>query len=133
MGAALLLVLRITLDGGVEPSAPPAVTVPLKAEPSRQIPFDPEDDAAAVWLARCSTCHGKNGKGNKKAGGRNGARDVTSDLWQADRSDEEILTSIQDGLPGTKMQAFATHGSASQLDGLVALIRSLRDTGAAAQ
>ncbi|MGH9405921.1 MAG: c-type cytochrome [Terriglobia bacterium] len=69
----------------------------------------------------CVMCHGANGKGYAAIH----TPDFTSAKWQARHSDQQIAHVISHGKPGTRMPAFGTKVTSSQIQDLVAYIRSL--------
>jgi mono/diheme cytochrome c family protein len=58
--------------------------------------------------AFCVTCHGRDGKGFSGVEGLRGKlpRDFTDKIWQAARSDGELLWILKNGSPGTDMASF---------------------------
>ena len=66
-------------------------------------------DGKAVYEAKCTNCHGPDGKANTKAGQKAGAKDLTDPKVQADLTDEKISKAVKEGLKEngkTKMKAF---------------------------
>jgi mono/diheme cytochrome c family protein len=55
-------------------------------------------DAAAVYTKNCASCHGKDGKGDTKAGKKAKAKDLTDAKYQESFSDEEAFKSIKFGM-----------------------------------
>ena len=96
-------------------------------------PFVNDDIAAAqgreLFLARCSTCHGVDGRGSTPIGANEYPRvpNLHSDLTQR-MSDGEIHYIIQNGVQLTGMPAMPGAHSATEADSwkLVAYIRSFR-------
>lgn len=58
--------------------------------------------------AFCVTCHGRDGRGLSGVEGLRGKlpRDFTDKVWQAARSDGELLWILRHGSPGTDMASF---------------------------
>jgi mono/diheme cytochrome c family protein len=58
--------------------------------------------------AFCVTCHGRDGKGLSGVEGLRGKlpRDFTDKVWQAARTDGELLWILKNGSPGTDMASF---------------------------
>ena len=56
----------------------------------------------------CVTCHGRDGKGLGNIPGLRGKlpRDFTDKVWQAARTDGELLWILKNGSPGTDMASF---------------------------
>ncbi|HET6890884.1 MAG TPA: cytochrome c [Pyrinomonadaceae bacterium] len=79
--------------------------------------------AAAVYIRRCASCHGKDGRAKTFKAKFNDARDLTNGQWQQNVSDERIYNSITNGRG--KMPAFRKKLSESQVESLVSYVRSL--------
>lgn len=58
--------------------------------------------------AFCATCHGREGKGLADIEGLRGKlpRNFTDKVWQAARTDGELLWILKNGSPGTDMASF---------------------------
>lgn len=58
--------------------------------------------------AFCATCHGRDGRGLSGVEGLRGKlpRDFTDRVWQAARTDGELLWILKHGSPGTDMASF---------------------------
>jgi len=79
-------------------------------------------EAAGTYKAKCTMCHGEDGKGNTSAGKNLGVRDLSShDVQQA--SDSDLTQIIEKGK--NKMPAYGTKLSDAQIKDLVAYIRQL--------
>src|SRR5712691_5343094 len=72
--------------------------------PANGIPGTPVADGNAVYLAKCSVCHGKDGRGlpNYRAKGQ---PDFTNANWQKSRTDAALINVTKDG-KGKLMPAF---------------------------
>src|SRR5260370_40926669 len=82
---------------------------------------------AELFQQHCAKCHGKDGTGTP---GRNSLPDIpdfTEASWQAQRSDDQLLTSILEG-KGDDMPAFARKIKEEQARDLVAHIRAFDPT-----
>src|SRR5262245_45359563 len=55
-------------------------------------------DVAANWTTHCAACHGKDGKGQTKAGRMAGVKDQTDPAYQATLNDEKCFKSLKEGL-----------------------------------
>ena len=88
-------------------------------------------DPARIFRARCAACHGEDGRGQTEIGLRERAPDLTSERFQAERSDEAIKLVITKGKPGTKMSGYGETLSPEEIEGLVKVIRGLKGGGAA--
>lgn len=78
-------------------------------------------EAAGLFKAKCSMCHGVDGKGYAAIH----TPDFTSPKWQASITNNEIIHIITNGKKGTVMPAFGGKLSASQIEGLAHYLRSL--------
>ncbi len=86
-----------------------------------------DDDVKAVWKSKCKSCHGETGKGDTKQGKKEKVRDMTTDKWQTEWTDEKIKDIILNGSKDNdKMKPFKDKLSAAEVDGLVKLIRSFK-------
>jgi mono/diheme cytochrome c family protein len=83
-----------------------------------------QNTAAAIFLRRCASCHGRDGRANTAKGRLRAARDLTDAQWQADVSDERIFNSINNGRG--KMPAYGKKIPEAAIDSLVAYVRSLK-------
>jgi cbb3-type cytochrome c oxidase subunit III len=81
-------------------------------------------DAKALFSSECATCHGKDGKAKTFKAKFNHARNLTDAKWQAEVTDERLFNSIHNGKG--KMPAFGKKLSDSQINALVAFVRSLK-------
>jgi cbb3-type cytochrome c oxidase subunit III len=82
------------------------------------------DDASTLYRSECATCHGKDGKAKTFKAKLNHARNLTDAAWQAKVTDERIYNSIHNGKG--KMPAFGKKLSDSQINALVAYVRTLK-------
>jgi len=79
-------------------------------------------DAAGLYKAKCSACHGADGKGDTPMGKKLGVRDFASPEVQK-MSDDELTAVIADGK--NKMPSYKKSLKAEQIKELVGYIRSL--------
>lgn len=77
-------------------------------------------DAAHLFKANCSRCHGMDGKGIAAIHSPN----FTSPKWQASHSDQRIISMITNGEKGTMMPAWKGKLSPAQIRSLMYYIRS---------
>lgn len=82
------------------------------------------DDSAALYKAKCATCHGPDGSGNTTMGKALKVADLGSADVQKE-SDAALTADITNGKGGGKMPAFKGKITDDQIKGLVAYIRSL--------
>ena len=86
-------------------------------------------DVAENWTKHCASCHGKDGKGQTKAGRMAGVKDQTDPNYQATLEDEKMFKAIKEGLKDggkEKMKPFADKLSDDEIKGLVAHVRSFK-------
>jgi mono/diheme cytochrome c family protein len=83
---------------------------------------------AQLWEAKCSKCHGLDGKAHTKTGARYKIDDFTSAKWQKEMDDAEIRKTIQNGVKSKKgkvqMPAFKGKLGEDQVAALIAYVRS---------
>ena len=86
-------------------------------------------DAKENWNTHCMACHGKDGKGQTKAGRMAGVKDQSDAAYQASLTDEKMLTSIKEGVKEggkEKMKPFKDKLSDDEIKALIAQIRSFK-------
>lgn len=84
------------------------------------------DDAPTLWTGKCKSCHAENGNGDTKVGREKKISDLSAAAWQAKHSDGQIRDVIKNGVPDTKMKAYADKLSDAEIDALVAHIRGFK-------
>lgn len=77
-------------------------------------------DGAEIFRAKCSMCHGVDGKGFSALK----TPDFTDPKWQASVKDSEILNAIKSGKKDTAMPAFADKLSEKEILAVLQQIRS---------
>ena len=85
-------------------------------------PARADDAGAAVYKAKCASCHGADGSGNTPVGKSLKVRDLRSPEVQK-LSDDELTKVIADGKG--KMPGYAKKLSAEQIKALAATIRAM--------
>ncbi|MFZ5443526.1 MAG: c-type cytochrome [Myxococcota bacterium] len=94
------------------------------------------DDAAdkkvaRLWKAKCSACHGVDGRGQTESGRKLQVPDLSTAEWQAKTTDDFIRERVTNGFREERdgklreMPAFKTELAPEHLDAVVALVRSL--------
>ena len=86
-------------------------------------------DVQANWTKHCASCHGKDGKGQTKAGKMAGVKDQTDAQYQAGLNDDKMFTAIKEGLKEgakEKMKPFKDKLSDDEIKALIAHVRSLK-------
>ncbi|KAB2662280.1 MAG: cytochrome c [Verrucomicrobia bacterium] len=86
-------------------------------------------DVAENWAKNCASCHGKDGRGQTKAGKMAGTKDMTDAAYQAGLKDEKMFASVKDGLKDKGkdvMKPFAAKLTDDEIKALVAHVRTLK-------
>ena len=86
-------------------------------------------EVAENWGKYCASCHGKDGKGETKAGKKAGVKDQTEAAYQANLTDDKIFKSIKEGLKDgdkERMKPYAEKLTDPEIKALVAHVRSLK-------
>lgn len=86
-------------------------------------------DVQANWAKHCTSCHGKDGKGQTKAGRMAGVKDQTDAQYQATLKDDKMFTSIKEGLKEEgkeKMKPFKDKLSDDEIKALIGHVRSFK-------
>ncbi len=86
-------------------------------------------DVQANWTKNCASCHGKDGKGQTKAGKMAGVKDQTDTQYQAGLTDDKMFAAIKDGLKDgakDKMKPFKDKLSDDEIKALIAHVRSFK-------
>lgn len=98
-------------------------TLVLLSVPSRAA------DVQANWTKHCASCHGKDGKGQTKAGKMAGVKDQTDAQYQAGLKDDKMFAAIKEGLKEDgkeKMKPFKDKLSDDEIKALIAHVRTLK-------
>jgi mono/diheme cytochrome c family protein len=82
------------------------------------------------WTKHCTSCHGKDGKGQTKAGRAADVKDLTDAKYQATFTDEQMFKQIKEGMKDAKgkekMKPFADKLSDDEIKALVSFVRGLK-------
>ena len=81
------------------------------------------------WSKHCASCHGKDGKGETKAGRKAGVKDQTDPKYQLTLVDDKMIRAIIDGLKENgkeKMKPFRDKLSDAEANALAAHVRSFK-------
>lgn len=81
-------------------------------------------DGRSIFLAKCSTCHGRTGKPAPMYA-KIGAANLSDPDWQKERSHEYIKNVVSNGSPGTAMRSFQNELEPAQIDAVVKFVRTL--------
>jgi mono/diheme cytochrome c family protein len=86
-------------------------------------------DVKENWAQHCAKCHGEDGAGKTKMGGKLGVKDYTDAKVQAEMKDDHMAKAIKEGVKegeATKMKAFGDVLSDEEIKALVAYTRSFK-------
>ena len=87
-------------------------------------------DVNVNWEKNCASCHGKDGKGETKAGKKADVKNLTDATYQASFTDEQMFKQIKEGMKDKngkeKMKAFGGALSDEEIKALVAFVRGLK-------
>ena len=116
--------MRHTLTAGLVASL---VACGLLASSSGHAEADPK--VVRTWKAKCSACHGVDGKGRTDTGTKLGIPDMTTAEWQKKTTDLLVKKAITEGIKRDGkpegMDPFKDRLSAEQIDQLAGYVRSL--------
>lgn len=87
-------------------------------------------DVKEVWDKHCASCHGKDGKGQTKAGKKADVKDLTDPKYQASFSDEQMFKQIKEGMKDKngkeRMKPFGDKISDEEIKAVIAFVRGLK-------
>lgn len=87
-------------------------------------------DVNENWSKHCASCHGKDGKGQTKAGKMADTKDLTDATYQASFTDEGGIKQVKEGLKDKagkdRMKPFRDKLSDDEIKALVAFTRTLK-------
>ena len=87
-------------------------------------------DVATNWNTHCASCHGKDGKGQTKAGRMANVKDMTEAGYQASFDDQKAYKQIKEGMKDEKgkerMKPFNEKLTDDEINALIAHVRSLK-------
>lgn len=105
------------------PKAPdpahPEPTASSDTSPKSPIPFGDSTAGARTFSTNCSGCHGSDGRGGERARNIATAREVIA------KSDNDLVSILHNGIPGSGMPSFAYLGNKG-IDDVVAYLRTLQ-------
>jgi cytochrome c6 len=93
---------------------------------------DVDKKTLRTWKAKCSSCHGEDGKGATEQGKKMGVRDMTSAEFAKDVTDAKMKDAITNGIKQTKngkaqeMEPYKEKLKPEEVDALVAYVKSLK-------
>lgn len=87
-------------------------------------------DVNENWNKHCASCHGKDGKGQTKAGKKADVKDLTDATYQASFTDERTFQQIAEGMKDKtgkeRMKPFRDKLSEQEIKALVSFVRTLK-------
>lgn len=86
-------------------------------------------DVEQNWKKNCMSCHGKDGKGDTKAGRKAGVKDMTDAKYQSEITEEKAIEAIKNGIKKDgkdHMKPFGDKLSDDEIKALVAKVRSFK-------
>lgn len=87
-------------------------------------------DAKEIFTRDCAKCHGEDGKGQTKMGGKVGVKDFTDPEVRARMKDDEMAKAIKQGIQDAdgkvKMKAYGDTLSDEEIKALVELVRAFK-------
>jgi mono/diheme cytochrome c family protein len=87
-------------------------------------------DVKEVWDKNCASCHGKEGKGDTKAGKKADVKDLTDAKYQASFSDEQMFKQIKEGMKDKngkeRMKPFGDKITDEEIRTVIAFVRGLK-------
>ena len=87
-------------------------------------------DVTENWTKNCVSCHGKDGKGDTKAGRTAGVKDFTDPKYQLTLKEDAMAKQIKEGMKDEKgkelMKAFADKLNDAEIKELVAFVRKFK-------
>ena len=85
-------------------------------------------DLKANWTKQCASCHGKDGKGQTKAGKMAGVKDMTTAQYHAELKEDKAFKSVKEGIKeGEKIRMKPAEGlSDDEIKALIAHVRTFK-------
>jgi len=87
-------------------------------------------DVTENWTKHCASCHGKDGKGQTKAGKMAETKDLTDATYQASFTDADAQKQIKEGVKDKngkdRMKPFDGKLTEAEMKDLVAHVRTLK-------
>jgi mono/diheme cytochrome c family protein len=108
-----------------------AVLLFALAVPAARAGPAPDKKTERLWKAKCSSCHGVDGKAQTEQGKLMSLPDLSSAAWQKATTDERIRDQILNGVKKEKdgkavqMDPFKGELQPEQVDALIGYVRSL--------
>lgn len=86
-------------------------------------------DVTENWTKHCASCHGKDGKGDTKAGKKAGTKDQTDPAYQATLKDDKMFEAVKTGFKEDgkeRMKPFADKLTDDEIRALIAHVRKFK-------
>lgn len=86
-------------------------------------------DVKEVWEKNCASCHGKDGKGETKAGKKAQVKDLTDAAYQGTFTDEKMFKQIKEGMKENgkeRMKPFGDKLSDDEIKALIAYVKAFK-------
>jgi len=87
-------------------------------------------DATENWTKHCGSCHGKDGKGETKAGRKAEVKDLTDSNYQASFTDEAMFKRMKEGAKDKngkeRMKPFGDKLTDDEIKALGAYVRAFK-------
>jgi mono/diheme cytochrome c family protein len=93
---------------------------------------DVDKKTLRTWKAKCSSCHGEDGKAATEQGKKMGVRDMTSAEFAKDMTDAKMKDAITNGIKQTKngktqeMEPYKDKLKPEEVDALVAYVKAFK-------
>ena len=82
--------------------------------------------AKETYAKDCAKCHGEDGKGKTKMGGRLGVKDFTEAAVQDKMKDSEMAKAIKEGVTRDDKKVMKSYGDTLSNDEIQALVKYVR-------
>ena len=87
-------------------------------------------DVLENWTKNCVSCHGKDGKGDTKAGRTAGVKDFTDPKYQETLKDDKMAKQIKEGMKDDKgkelMKAFGDKVNDEEIKALIEYVKKFK-------
>ena len=108
------------------------LAIVLGAGSARSARAEVDKKTLRTWKAKCSSCHGEDGKGETEQGKKMGVRDMTSAAFWTGLGDDKMKDAIANGIKQTKngkvqeMEPYKEKLKPEDIDALVAYVKTLK-------
>ncbi len=84
-------------------------------------------DVEENWTKNCVSCHGKDGKGDTKAGKKAAVKDFTDAKYQASLTEDKMAKQIKEGMKENGKEKMKPYGDKLSEAEIKALVKHVRD------